>query len=335
MEKKMANAVGARRHARIAPMASGERRHASREPASAATPASVAVRSAALALAAAVALAGLFACGAARTADTGGTESERGTTSEALNENREPTTAANQGETAPADSEQTGADGREQTTTEAAADPIATTAEEDKESDAAMLTDEGDGGNGMGRDGEQAYPLVTIELANGGIVTAELYPEEAPNTVNNFIALANDGFYDGVIFHRVIPGFMVQGGCPDGTGLGGPGYFIKGEFANNDFPNSLPHTRGVLSMARRGNPYDPPSAYDTAGSQFFIMVAESPHLDYDYAAFGAVTSGMELVDDIVSTPTDANDKPLSDQRIKSIRVDTRGVSYPPPEVLAE
>lgn len=169
-----------------------------------------------------------------------------------------------------------------------------------------------------------AHPLITIELENGGIIEAELYPEHAPNTVNNFISLAGKGFYDGTIFHRVIPGFMVQGGDPEGTGTGGPGYGIKGEFSANGHPNPVTHTRGVLSMARTNRP-------NSAGSQFFIMVAPAPHLDGQYAAFGKVTSGMEHVDGIVSASRDRNDRPVQDQRMKKVTVDTQGVDYPEPE----
>lgn len=178
-------------------------------------------------------------------------------------------------------------------------------------------------------------PIVTIEMEDGGIIKAELYPEIAPNTVNNFISLINKGYYDGVIFHRVIPGFMIQGGDPQGTGRGGPGYKIKGEFTNNSFTNNLKHTRGVLSMARQGNPYNPKSAYDTAGSQFFIMVADAPHLDKDYASFGKVIEGMDVVDRIVSVNRNASDKPLKDQRMKKVTVETFGVSYPEPETIKE
>ncbi|MGI6772769.1 MAG: peptidylprolyl isomerase [Acutalibacteraceae bacterium] len=172
-------------------------------------------------------------------------------------------------------------------------------------------------------------------MEDGGIIKAELYPEIAPNTVNNFISLINKGYYDGVIFHRVIPGFMIQGGDPQGTGRGGPGYKIKGEFTNNGFTNNLKHTRGVLSMARQGNPYNPKSAYDTAGSQFFIMVADAPHLDKDYASFGKVIEGMDVVDRIVSVNRNASDKPLKDQRMKKVTVETFGVSYPEPETIKE
>lgn len=178
-------------------------------------------------------------------------------------------------------------------------------------------------------------PIVTIEMEDGGIIKAELYPEIAPNTVNNFISLINKGYYDGVIFHRVIPGFMIQGGDPQGTGRGGPSYKIKGEFTNNGFTNNLKHTRGVLSMARQGNPYNPKSAYDTAGSQFFIMVADAPHLDKDYASFGKVIEGMDVVDRIVSVNRNASDKPLKDQRMKKVTVETFGVSYPEPETIKE
>ena len=164
-------------------------------------------------------------------------------------------------------------------------------------------------------------PIVTIEMENGGIIKAELYPEVAPNTVANFVNLVEKGFYDGLIFHRVIPGFMIQGGDPQGTGMGGPGYTIKGEFARNGFKqNTLKHTRGVLSMARSMMP-------NSAGSQFFIMHANAPHLDGDYAAFGIVLEGMEVVDQIANTPTGFQDRPVQDQRIKRATVDTDGVEY--------
>ena len=165
-------------------------------------------------------------------------------------------------------------------------------------------------------------PIVTIEMENGGIIKAELYPEIAPNTVASFVSLVEKGFYDGLIFHRVIPGFMIQGGDPTGTGMGGPGYSIKGEFAANGFRNDLRHTRGVLSMARAYNP-------NSAGSQFFIMHADAPHLDGQYAAFGKVMDAESLmtVDKIAATPTDANDKPLIEQRIASVTVDTQGYTY--------
>ena len=169
-------------------------------------------------------------------------------------------------------------------------------------------------------------PVVTIEMQNGGVIKAELYPEIAPNTVNNFISLIQKGFYNGKIFHRVIPGFMIQGGCPDGTGMGGPGYSIKGEFAQNGVPNSLKHTQGVLSMARSGHP-------DSAGSQFFIMHKNAPHLDGSYAAFGKVIEGMDIVDRIAETATDYSDKPLENQVMKTVTVDTFGVDYPEPEKL--
>ncbi|MCD7757113.1 MAG: peptidylprolyl isomerase [Clostridiales bacterium] len=167
-------------------------------------------------------------------------------------------------------------------------------------------------------------PIVTIEMENGGVMKAELYPEIAPNTVNNFISLVKKGFYDGVIFHRVIPGFMIQGGDPQGTGMGGPGYEIKGEFSANGFTNNLKHSRGVLSMARTMAP-------DSAGSQFFVMVADAPHLDGQYASFGKVIEGMDVADQIVSTRRDWNDKPRQKQMMKKVTVDTFGVEYPEPE----
>jgi len=168
---------------------------------------------------------------------------------------------------------------------------------------------------------EQTHPTFVIKLENGGEMKGELYPEFAPQSVGNFASLANGGFYDGLIFHRVIPGFMIQGGCPKGTGTGGPGYSIKGEFARNGVENPLKHTYGVLSMARAMDP-------DSAGSQFFIMTSDSPHLDGSYAAFGKVLEGMEYAEQIVSAPRDGRDKPLADQRIQSIRVDTKGQYYP-------
>jgi len=171
-------------------------------------------------------------------------------------------------------------------------------------------------------------PLVTITMEDGSVMKAELYPEIAPNTVNNFISLIKKGFYDGVIFHRVINGFMLQGGDPKGNGTGGPGYCIKGEFSHNGFKNDLKHTPGVLSMARTMIP-------DSAGSQFFVMHKTSPHLDGEYAAFGKVTEGIEVVNAIAEVDTDYNDKPLKDQRIKSMSVDTFGVDYPEPEKIAE
>ena len=169
-------------------------------------------------------------------------------------------------------------------------------------------------------------PIVTIELENGEVMKGELYPEKAPNTVNNFIALSNSGYYDGLIFHRVIPGFMIQGGCPTGTGTGGPGYQIRGEFSGNGFvQNDMKHTLGVLSMARTMIP-------DSAGSQFFIMVAPAPHLDGQYAAFGLITENVEAAVAISRVPRNMfNDKPNKPQTIKSIRVDTLGVDYPEPE----
>lgn len=169
-----------------------------------------------------------------------------------------------------------------------------------------------------------ANPIVTFEMENGDIMKAELYPEIAPNTVNNFISLVQNGFYDGLIFHRVIRGFMIQGGCPDGTGMGGPGYTIKGEFSQNGFANDLRHTEGVLSMARAMHP-------DSAGSQFFIMHKNSPHLDGAYAAFGKITEGMDIVNKIAETATDYSDRPLEEQKMKKVTVDTMGVKYPAPE----
>ena len=169
-------------------------------------------------------------------------------------------------------------------------------------------------------------PVITFEMENGGIIKAELYPETAPNTVNNFISLVKKGFYDGLIFHRVIEGFMIQGGCPDGNGMGGPGYSIKGEFSGNGFKNDLKHTRGVLSMARSMMP-------DSAGSQFFIMHKNAPHLDGQYAAFGKVTEGLDTLDAIASTPTDYSDRPYENQRMKKVTVETFGVDYPEPEKL--
>ena len=171
-------------------------------------------------------------------------------------------------------------------------------------------------------------PIVTIEMESGAVMTGELYPELAPNTVNNFIELANSGFYDGLIFHRVIPGFMIQGGCPQGNGMGGPGYEIDGEFSANGHKNDLKHTLGVLSMARTMAP-------NSAGSQFFIMVADAPHLDGQYAAFGKVTEGMDVVDAIANTKTGPADRPVAEQKIASIRVDTQGETYPEPEKLAD
>ena len=163
-------------------------------------------------------------------------------------------------------------------------------------------------------------PEFTIEMENGQVMKGDLYPEIAPNSVANFVELANKGFYDGVIFHRVIPGFMIQGGDPQGRGTGGPGYAIRGEFAANGFANPLKHTRGVLSMARSSRP-------NSAGSQFFIMVDDAPYLDGQYAAFGKVTEGMETADAIVSVPRDAMDKPYEEQRMKTVRVETFGASY--------
>lgn len=167
-------------------------------------------------------------------------------------------------------------------------------------------------------------PIVTIEMENGKLIKAELYPGIAPNTVNNFLSLASKGYYDGLTFHRVIYGFMIQGGCPDGTGMGGPGYHIKGEFEYNGFKNDLKHTAGVLSMARSMMP-------DSAGSQFFIMHRDAPHLDGQYAAFGKVIEGMDVVEEIAGCDTDFSDKPLDPQVIKAMTVETFGEVYPEPE----
>ncbi len=171
-------------------------------------------------------------------------------------------------------------------------------------------------------------PIVTITMENGDIMKAELYPEIAPESVNNFISLINKKFYDGIIFHRVIKGFMIQGGDPEGTGCGGPGYCIKGEFTSNGFKNDLKHTAGVLSMARTMIP-------DSAGSQFFLMHKDSPHLDGQYAAFGKVIEGMEVVNKIAEVRTNWSDRPLVEQKIKTMTVDTFGVEYPEPNKLKE
>ncbi len=174
------------------------------------------------------------------------------------------------------------------------------------------------------RRNKMANPIVTFEMENGDIMKAELYPEIAPNTVKNFISLINKGFYDGLIFHRVIRGFMIQGGCPDGNGMGGPGYTIKGEFTQNGFANDLTHDPGVLSMARAMHP-------DSAGSQFFIMHEKSPHLDGAYAAFGKITEGMDVVNKIAETATDYSDRPLEPQKMKKVTVETFGKAYEAPE----
>jgi peptidyl-prolyl cis-trans isomerase B (cyclophilin B) len=173
---------------------------------------------------------------------------------------------------------------------------------------------------------ENPNPVAIMEMENGDVVKMELYPAKAPESVRNFIHLSNDGFYDGLIFHRVIDGFMIQGGCPDGTGVGGPGWRIRGEFSGNGFENDIKHTDGVLSMARSGDP-------NSAGSQFFIMVAPSPHLDGQYAAFGKVISGMSAVYAMGKLPTGMRDRPLEPPKIKKIRVDTNGVVYDEPEKL--
>ncbi len=173
-----------------------------------------------------------------------------------------------------------------------------------------------------------SHPIFTITMENGAVMKGELYPETAPQSVYNFISLANKGFYDGLIFHRVIKGFMIQGGDPTGTGMGGPGYCIKGEFLFNGVDNPIKHKRGVLSMARSSNP-------NSAGSQFFLMHQDSPHLDRQYAAFGKVTEGIEAVDAIASVKVDGNDRPLTEQKIASIRVDTLGEEYPEPKKLKD
>jgi peptidyl-prolyl cis-trans isomerase B (cyclophilin B) len=167
-------------------------------------------------------------------------------------------------------------------------------------------------------------PVITITMDNGDVMKAELYPEIAPNTVNNFISLIKKGFYDGLIFHRVINGFMLQGGCPEGSGMGGPGYSIKGEFSQNGVTNAFKHSEGVLSMARAMNP-------NSAGSQFFIMHKASPHLDGSYAAFGKITEGMDIVNKIADVKTDYNDRPMKEQKIQSMTVETFGEEYPEPE----
>jgi Peptidyl-prolyl cis-trans isomerase (rotamase) - cyclophilin family len=169
-------------------------------------------------------------------------------------------------------------------------------------------------------------PIVTFELENGKVIKAELYPNIAPNTVNNFISLVKSGYYSNLTFHRVIRGFMIQGGCPQGTGTGGPGYSIKGEFTQNNFPNDLQHEPGVLSMARSASP-------NSAGSQFFIMHKTSPHLDGSYAGFGKVTEGLEVVNEIAETPTDYSDRPTAPQLLKNVTVDTFGQEYPEPEKM--
>ena len=171
-----------------------------------------------------------------------------------------------------------------------------------------------------------ANPVVTITMENGDVIKAELYPEVAPNTVNNFISLVKKGYYDGLIFHRVIRGFMIQGGCPQGTGMGGPGYSIKGEFSQNGVKNDLKHTEGVLSMARSMMP-------NSAGSQFFIMHKDAPYLNGEYAAFGQVIDGMDIVNKIAEVRTDYSDRPMKEQKIKAMTVETFGEEYPEPEKL--
>ena len=175
---------------------------------------------------------------------------------------------------------------------------------------------------------ENKNPIVTIEMENGDKMVAELYPHIAPNTVNNFISLVKDGYYDGIIFHRVIKGFMIQGGCPNGNGMGGPGYSIAGEFSSNGFTNNLKHEKGVLSMARAMHP-------DSAGSQFFIMVEDAPHLDGQYASFGKLIEGLEVADKIVNTKRDYSDKPYEDQVMKKVTVDTFGENFGEPEIIED
>ena len=173
---------------------------------------------------------------------------------------------------------------------------------------------------------KMSNPIVTITMESGDVMKVELYPDIAPNTVNNFISLVKKGFYDGLIFHRVIPGFMIQGGCPDGNGMGGPGYAIHGEFTQNGFPNNLKHEPGVISMARAMHP-------NSGGSQFFLMHKDAPHLNGAYAAFGKITEGLDVVDKIAQVPTDPNDKPVKPQVIQSMTVDTQGEEYPEPDTL--
>src|SRR5699024_2829098 len=195
-------------------------------------------------------------------------------------------------------------------------------AEKEKQETADQATEEDSGQAAY----EQDSPIVTITMEDGDQIQIELYPYIAPNTVDNFISLVEDEFYDGLIFHRVIPGFMIQGGDPDGNGTGSPGYAIKGEFSSNGFENDLNHHRGVISMARSADP-------DSAGSQFFIMVEDSPQFNGDYAAFGQGTDGMDVVGDIVSQGTDKNDKPLEDQRMEKVEVDTKGHKFSEPEIV--
>ncbi|HLQ71827.1 MAG TPA: peptidylprolyl isomerase [Bacillota bacterium] len=188
--------------------------------------------------------------------------------------------------------------------------------------------DNASGNNASDVTSEEGQPIVTITMENGDTIHLELYPDIAPNTVNNFISLIKDDYYDGLIFHRVIPDFMIQGGDPEGNGSGGPGYTIAGEFSSNDFDNDLKHERGVLSMARSGDP-------DSAGSQFFIMVEEATHLDGEYAGFGKVIDGMDTVDDIVETETDQADKPVKEQKMKTVEVDLNGYDdYSEPEKIS-
>ncbi len=182
---------------------------------------------------------------------------------------------------------------------------------------------------------DNGHPIAVIEMQDGGVIVLELYENIAPNTVNNFISLANKGFYDGTIFHRVIQGFMIQGGDPKGNGTGGPGYCIPGEFSNNDFNNTISHTRGTISMGRRGSQYADYLYYDTAGCQFFICDADSEFLDGNYASFGRVVEGMDVVDRIAAVQKNSSDKPLQDQVMKKVYVETFGKTYDEPVTLAE
>ncbi|MBQ2758802.1 MAG: peptidylprolyl isomerase [Clostridia bacterium] len=182
---------------------------------------------------------------------------------------------------------------------------------------------------------EKGNPIAVIEMKDGGAIVIELYADKAPNTVKNFISLANSGFYNGLTFHRVIETFMIQGGDPKGNGTGGPGYTIFGEFSDNDFDTDLVHLRGSVSMARAGSYYNPSAYYNTAGSQFFICVEDQPSLDGQYAVFGFVLEGMDIVDEIVSVKTDGNDKPVKDVVMEKVYVETFGVEYAEPETIAE
>lgn len=200
---------------------------------------------------------------------------------------------------------------------------------------AVACTKPEEGGNDLKQYESNGLPIAVITMEDGAKIILELYPKTAPESVKNFISLANSGFYDGVIFHRVIAGFMIQGGDPDGNGMGGPGYCIKGEFSDNGVPNDISHVRGVISMARQGNEWDPASAYNTAGSQFFIVHKDSTFLDNLYAAFGRVLEGLDVVDAIAGVATDSSDKPRVAQTMQSVRVETFGVDYGEAEQLPE